>query len=107
MRKDEIQNFEDGKPKLEPKQILCLSHYRDNQCDQPNLVPALESMCKEFQKCMEASPHKQSLSQIIFLKLGQITDDFLSELNNITVMFLFVVLLIYVLMISLKKRTLF
>ena len=103
IRKEEVKYIQENYQRTSPKQLKCMKIYNENECNKSDLVPALYKICLDLYECMHKKTEKINLSQLIFSKIGQIIDDFVKELNDITITLIFIMSLFYIFIMSQMK----
>lgn len=76
----------DEKAMIESSEILaemavCAHEYKENRCDRESRVPAMESVCNSWEKCMQRDPYKVGRSRLSAGMFAEIFNSFIEPLS--------------------------
>jgi hypothetical protein len=60
---------------------VCAKHWKDNQCDRGSVLPALESVCREWEKCMNKDHKSIGRARVSAHTFAEIFNSFIEPIS--------------------------
>ena len=81
-----IRNDLDERAMMESSEILaemavCAHEYKENRCERHSRVPAMETVCNSWEKCMQRDPYKVGRSRLSASMFAEIFNSFIEPIS--------------------------
>lgn len=81
-----ISNDINERAMMESSEILaemavCAQHFKENRCERDSRVPAMETVCNNWEKCMQRDPYKVGRSRLSAGMFAEIFNSFIEPIS--------------------------
>lgn len=60
---------------------VCAREYKENRCDRSSRVPAMETVCENWEKCMKQDPTKVGRAKVSAYTFAEILNNFVEPIS--------------------------
>ncbi|KAL8866703.1 MAG: hypothetical protein Q9174_006142 [Haloplaca sp. 1 TL-2023] len=81
IRSDVNEKSKEAASEILVEMAMCAREFKDNKCDSPGRVPAMESICSSWEKCMARDPTMVGRAKVSAKTFAEIIDNFFQPIS--------------------------